>query len=97
MLLKGEVCCGVLVYYMGKEEVFLENVWCNVDMWIVEVEGEGLDVVLIIVLGCGIIIKDYGYMLCEDFVYVEKVVKVFVLVKDIMEFLVDLDFGVLVV
>lgn len=97
VLPKGEVCCGALVHHMGKEEASLENARRNVDIWIAEAEGEGLDAVLITASGCGTTIKDYGYMLREDPAYAEKAAKVSALAKDITEFLVDLDLGAPVV
>ena len=34
-----------------------------IDAWTREIEGEGLDAILITVSGCGTTIKDYGFML----------------------------------
>ena len=73
---KGEVCCGALVHHMGKEEASLENARRNVDVWMKEAEGEGLDAVLITASGCGTTIKDYGFMLKDDPAYAEKAARV---------------------
>lgn len=93
VLPKGEVCCGALVHHMGKEEASLENARRNVDVWMAEAEGEGLDAVLITASGCGTTIKDYGYMLREDEAYAEKATRVSALAKDITEFLAQADLG----
>ncbi|WP_299484331.1 glycolate oxidase subunit GlcF [uncultured Roseibium sp.] len=93
VLPKGEVCCGALVHHMGKEEASLENARRNVDVWLREADGEGLDAVLITASGCGTTIKDYGFMLRDDPAYAEKAAKVSALAKDITEFLSDIDLG----
>ncbi|MTI43352.1 glycolate oxidase iron-sulfur subunit [Roseibium hamelinense] len=93
VLPKGEVCCGALVHHMGKEEAALENARRNVDAWISEAEGEGLDAILITASGCGTTIKDYGFMLRDDESYRDKAAKVSELTKDITEFLAEADLG----
>jgi glycolate oxidase iron-sulfur subunit len=93
VLPKGEVCCGALVHHMGKEEASLENARRNVDVWMNEAEGDGLDAILITASGCGTTIKDYGFMLRDDPAYAEKAVRVSALAKDITEFLSGVDLG----
>lgn len=93
VLPRGEVCCGALVHHMGKEDTALENARRNVDVWIDEADGEGLDAVLITASGCGTTIKDYGFMLREDPAYAEKAARVSALAKDITEFLSEIDLG----
>lgn len=90
---KGETCCGALVHHMGKEEAAMENARRNVDAWMRELEGEGLDAILITASGCGTTIKDYGYMLRRENRYAEKAQKVSSLAKDITEFLTSIDLG----
>lgn len=93
VLPRGEVCCGALVHHMGKEEASLENARRNVDVWLGEADGEGLDAILITASGCGTTIKDYGFMLKDDPAYAEKAAKVSALAKDITEFLTGIDLG----
>jgi glycolate oxidase iron-sulfur subunit len=83
----GEACCGALVHHMGREAASLEAARRNVDAWMREIEGEGLDAVLITASGCGTTIKDYGFMLRGDPAYAAKAAKVSALAKDISEFL----------
>ncbi|MBO6755177.1 MAG: glycolate oxidase subunit GlcF [Roseibium sp.] len=93
VLPKGEVCCGALVHHMGKEEAALENARRNVDAWTREMEGEGLDAVLITASGCGTTIKDYGFMLRDNPAYADKAARVSDLTRDITEFLTGVDLG----
>ncbi|MCX2723895.1 glycolate oxidase subunit GlcF [Roseibium salinum] len=93
VLPEGEVCCGALVHHMGKEDASLENARRNVDVWTRELEGEGLDAIVITASGCGTTIKDYGYMLREDPAYAEKAARVSALAKDVTEFLTGIELG----
>jgi glycolate oxidase iron-sulfur subunit len=84
---RGEVCCGALVQHMGREEASLEAARRNVDAWIREIEGNGLDAIIITASGCGTTIKNYGFMLREDATYAEKAARVSALAKDVCEFI----------
>jgi glycolate oxidase iron-sulfur subunit len=88
---KGEGCCGALVHHMGREEEALNFARQNVDAWMREIEGEGLDAILITASGCGTTIKDYGHMLRLDPAYAEKAARVSALAKDVTEYLATLD------
>ena len=48
----------------------------NIDAWTGEIEGEGLDAILITISGCGTTVKDYGFMLRTDPAYAAKAAKV---------------------
>ncbi|MBW8637425.1 glycolate oxidase subunit GlcF [Hoeflea sp. WL0058] len=88
---EGEACCGSLVHHMGREEQSLAAARVNVDAWTREIEGEGLDAIIITASGCGTTIKDYGFMLREDPAYREKAARVSGLARDITEYLATLD------
>jgi glycolate oxidase iron-sulfur subunit len=85
----GAGCCGSLTHHMGKEDHALADARANVDAWSREIEGEGLDAIIITTSGCGTTIKDYGHMLRLDPAYAERAAKVSALAKDISEFLVE--------
>ena len=88
---KEEGCCGALVHHMGREHdahAFAKN---NIDVWTREIEGGGLDAILITASGCGTSIKDYGFQLRNDPVYAAKAARVSALAKDVTEFLESLD------
>ncbi len=88
---EGEACCGALVHHMGREEAALAFARANVDAWTAELEGEGLDAILVTASGCGTLLKDYGHLLRHDPDYAEKAGRVAALAHDITEFLVALD------
>jgi glycolate oxidase iron-sulfur subunit len=82
----GEVCCGALVHHMGREEAALEAARRNVDAWI-KLADAGLDAVVVTASGCGVTIKDYGFMLRGDPAYAEKAARVSALAADVSELL----------
>jgi glycolate oxidase iron-sulfur subunit len=89
----GEACCGSLTHHMGREDEALASARNNIDAWTREIEGEGLDAILITVSGCGTTIKDYGFMLRTDSAYADKAARVSALAKDVTEYLATLDLG----
>ena len=76
VLPKGEGCCGALVHHMGREHDALAFARANIDAWMAEVEGEGLDAILITASGCGTTIKDYGFMFRNEPAYADKAARV---------------------
>lgn len=87
VLPKGEGCCGALVHHMGREHDALAFARANIDAWTAEIEGKGLDAILITASGCGTTIKDYGFMFRNEPAYAEKAARVSGLAKDITEYL----------
>ena len=86
----GEGCCGGLVHHMGKEHAALAAARANVDAWMREIEGQGLDAILITASGCGTTVKDYGFMLRTDPAYAAKAARVSSLAKDVTEYVAKL-------
>ena len=84
---RGEGCCSALVHHMGREEEAHAQASRNIDAWTQEIEGEGLDAIIITASGCGTTVKDYGHMFRSDEAYAKKAEKVSALTKDITEFL----------
>jgi glycolate oxidase iron-sulfur subunit len=87
----GEACCGSLVHHMGREREALAYARNDIDAWTREIEGDGLDAILVTVSGCGTTIKDYGFMLRTDPAYAGKAARVAALARDISEYLATLD------
>jgi glycolate oxidase iron-sulfur subunit len=87
----GEGCCGALVHHMGREPQALRQARGNIDAWTREIDGEGLDAILVTASGCGTTVKDYGFMFRTDSEYAAKAARVSALAKDVSEFLAELD------
>ena len=90
----GEGCCGALAHHMGKDDAALRQVRNNVDAWTREIEGEGLDAILVTASGCGTTLKDYGFMLRDDPRYAAKAARISALAKDVSEYLASLNLEV---
>ena len=88
---KGEGCCGSLAHHMGAEERALAQARADIDAWTREMEGEGLEAIVVTTSGCGATIKDYGHMLRDDPAYAEKARAVASIAKDISEVAQNLD------
>ena len=86
VLAEGETCCGSLVHHMGRKEEALAFARADIDAWIREIDGEGIDSILVTASGCGTTIKDYGYMLRGDPRYAEKARKISALARDVSEY-----------
>jgi glycolate oxidase iron-sulfur subunit len=71
---------------MGRAEAARESARANIDAWMREIRGDGLDAILITASGCGTTIKDYGYMLRDDPQHAESAKKVAGLARDVSEY-----------
>jgi glycolate oxidase iron-sulfur subunit len=83
-------CCGALVHHLGRADEARVAVRRRVDAWTTEIEGEGLDAILVTASGCGTMVKDYGFMLRTQQAYAGKAARVSGLAKDISEYLASL-------
>ena len=90
---RGMGCCGALTHHMGREAAALASIKANVAAWTREVDGDGLDAVVINTSGCGTTIKDYGFILRGDPDWADQAAKVSALAKDVTEFLTGLGLG----
>ncbi len=88
---KGEGCCGSLAHHMGYEARALAQARADIDAWTREMDGDGLEAIVVTASGCGSTIKDYGYMLRDDPAYAKKAERVSALSKDVSEVLGTLD------
>ena len=87
VVVADEGCCGSLVHHMGRAQEALAAARRQIDAWTAEIEGEGLDAILVTASGCGTTVKDYGYLLRTDPAYAAKALRVSRLAKDISEYL----------
>ena len=81
----GSGCCGALTHHMGKEAEAKELARANVRAWTRELDGDGLDAIVINTSGCGTTVKDYGHLLKDDPELAEKAARIGSLARDITE------------
>ena len=91
ILPSGEGCCGAIVHHMGRDRQGMALARHNVDVWTREIEGDGLDAIVITASGCGTAIKDYGHNFRLEPAYAERAAKVSALALDITEYLARLE------
>ncbi|MCR8549069.1 glycolate oxidase subunit GlcF [Salipiger sp. P9] len=87
---KGAGCCGALTHHMGKEGDSHASAARNIRAWGAELDGAGLDAIVINTSGCGTTVKDYGHMFRNQPLAAEAA-RVSVLAMDISELLMQLD------
>jgi glycolate oxidase iron-sulfur subunit len=86
VLVEGEGCCSSAPHHMGHEKEALACARTNIDAYMAEIDGEGLDAIIATASGCGTTMKDYGFMLRTDKAYAEKAALVAGKVRDVSEF-----------
>ena len=81
----GAGCCGAITHHLGREAPTLARVRANVKTWMAEIEGAGLDAIVVNASGCGTMVKDYGFLLREEPEWAERAARVAALTVDISE------------
>jgi glycolate oxidase iron-sulfur subunit len=89
----GSGCCGALTHHLGKEDLAYEAMRGNVRAWLGEIDGDGIDAIVVNASGCGTIVKDYAFMLRGDADLADDAARISALTQDISEFLVGTGAG----
>ncbi|MBY5986932.1 glycolate oxidase subunit GlcF [Roseovarius atlanticus] len=87
---KGAGCCGALTHHMGKTGESHATAAHNIRAWTAEMDGDGLDAIVINTSGCGTTVKDYGHMFRTE-PLAEDAARVSDIAMDISELLMQLD------
>jgi glycolate oxidase iron-sulfur subunit len=87
VVVDGAGCCGALTHHMGKEASALAAARAAIAAWSTEIDGDGLDAIIINASGCGTTVKDYGFMFREDPEWAPRAATVSNLARDIAEFM----------
>ncbi|WP_300033423.1 glycolate oxidase subunit GlcF [uncultured Roseobacter sp.] len=87
---KGAGCCGALTHHMGKADESHATAAKNIRAWAAEMDGGGLDAIVINTSGCGTTVKDYGHMFRND-ALAGDAARVSAAAMDISELLMTLD------
>lgn len=65
VITQGQGCCGALTHHMGQHDPAMAAARKNIRAWTAEIEGAGLDAIVVNASGCGTTLKDYGFMFRE--------------------------------
>ncbi|WP_299735251.1 glycolate oxidase subunit GlcF [uncultured Roseobacter sp.] len=87
---EGAGCCGALTHHMGKTTESHATAAKNIKAWAREMDGDGLDAIVINTSGCGTTVKDYGHMFRNE-TLAEDAARVSAIAMDVSELLVQLD------
>ena len=87
---EGAGCCGALTHHMGKTAESHGTAAKNITAWTREMDGAGLDAIVINTSGCGTTVKDYGHMFAQH-ALAEDAARVAGIAMDISELLMQLD------
>ena len=80
-------CCGALVHHMGREAQAHAQAAAAIATWTAEMDGEGLDAIVINASGCGTTVKDYGFMFRNDAALRDGAARVSAITRDVSEHL----------
>jgi glycolate oxidase iron-sulfur subunit len=90
VIAEGAGCCGALTHHMGREDESHATAVKNIRAWAAEMDGDGLDAIVINTSGCGTTVKDYGYMFRNE-PLAEDAARVSGIAMDISELLMQLE------
>jgi len=91
VILEDTNCCGALSHHLGEVSAALTLAKANIAAWAREIDGRGLDAIIVNASGCGTMIKDYGFLLRGDAAFAERAAKVSALCRDVSELLEELE------
>ncbi|MHB0982750.1 MAG: glycolate oxidase subunit GlcF [Thiobacillus sp.] len=81
-------CCGALAHHLNDTEDGLAAARRNINAWLPHLDA-GVEAIVMTASGCGVMVKDYGWLLRNDPAYAEKAARVSAATKDISEILVS--------
>jgi glycolate oxidase iron-sulfur subunit len=85
----GAGCCGAIRQHLDDHAGAAANMRANIDAWWPHVEA-GAEAIVMNASGCGVTVKEYGYLLRDDALYRDKARRVAELTRDVAELLAPL-------
>ncbi|MDB5843695.1 MAG: protein of unknown function cysteine-rich region domain protein [Polaromonas sp.] len=82
-------CCGAVKFHLNDQDGGKAEMRRNIDAWWPYVEG-GVEALVMNASGCGVTVKEYGYILKDDPAYAEKAARISDLTRDLSELLPDI-------
>lgn len=83
-------CCGAIRYHLNDHDGGLADARRNIDAWwpyVRHADEDGLAAIVMNASGCGVQVKEYGYLLARDSRYAAKARKISEMTKDLAELL----------
>ena len=85
---KQDNCCGAIDFHMCDTSQARKFIRKNIEAWWPLVQA-GAEAIVSTASGCGVMIKDYGYILKDDTEYADKAATISSLARDVCEILGD--------
>ncbi len=82
----GSGCCGALSYHLGNQRDGLEFARRNIDAWWPHID-DGAEAIVLNASGCGLMVKEYGYLLRDDPAYADRAARISTMALDVGEVL----------
>ena len=79
-------CCGAVKYHLNDQDGGKAEMRRNIDAWWPYVEG-GVEALVMNASGCGVTVKEYGYIFKGEPAYAEKAARISELTRDLSELL----------
>lgn len=83
-------CCGSLNLHMGIADAARASARRNIKAWLAEMNGDGLDAIIVNASGCGTTVKDYAHLFLDDQATRRDAEKIAAISWDISEWLVKM-------
>jgi glycolate oxidase iron-sulfur subunit len=93
VITEADGCCGSLPHHLGQAARARALATRQIEGWLAQIEGEGLDAIVVTASGCGTTLKDYGHMFRADPVWAERAARVSAMAVDITELVGRLGLG----
>ncbi|MBA3595660.1 MAG: glycolate oxidase subunit GlcF [Pseudomonadota bacterium] len=82
-------CCGAVKFHLNDQDGGKAEMRRNIDAWWPHVEA-GVQAIVMNASGCGVTVKEYGYILQDDPAYAAKAARISALTRDLSELLPEL-------
>ncbi len=82
-------CCGAVKFHLNDQDGGKAQMRANIDAWWPHVEA-GAEAIVMNASGCGVTVKEYGFILQDDPAYAAKARRISELTKDLSELLPEL-------
>ena len=79
-------CCGAVKFHLNDQDGGKLEMRRNIDAWWPYVE-QGVEAIVMNASGCGVTVKEYGYILKDEPAYAEKAARISALTRDLSELL----------
>ncbi|MDR2851563.1 MAG: glycolate oxidase subunit GlcF [Burkholderiaceae bacterium] len=86
-LVASAQCCGALKYHLNDQEGGLAQALANIAVWWPRVDSGEIEAIVMNASGCGLMVREYGHLLCDDPAWAAKAARISQCTLDLSELL----------